>query len=63
LVVAYATQRPLYASQRDPLSTLEGFPKTRATDVEGVRFLPPDPIQQVPDSVVDGVGSGIEHVE
>lgn len=53
LIVAYATQRPLYASQRDSLSTLEDFPKTRDTDVEGVRFLPPNPIQQVPESIED----------
>ncbi len=53
LIVAYATQRPLYASQRDSLSTLEDFPKTRDTDVDGVKFIPPDPIQQVTESGVD----------
>ncbi len=53
LIVAYATQRPLHASQRDPLSTLEDFPKTRDTDVEGIKFLPPNPIQQVPENIAD----------
>lgn len=53
LIVAYATQRPLYASERGALSTLEDFPETRDTDVEGVRFIPPNPIQQVPEKLED----------
>ncbi|QGJ71406.1 Deblocking aminopeptidase [Planctomycetales bacterium 10988] len=52
LIVAYATQRPLYASQRGPLSTLEDFPETRDTDVDGVKFIPPDPIKQVTESIL-----------
>ncbi|MAT71574.1 MAG: osmoprotectant NAGGN system M42 family peptidase [Planctomycetaceae bacterium] len=47
LVVVYATQRPLYASQRGALSTLEDFPETRDTDVDGLKILPPNPIKQV----------------
>lgn len=50
LLIAYATQRPLYASQKGPLSSLDDFPETRDTDVEGIRLLPPTPIQQVPPS-------------
>lgn len=53
LVVAYATQRPLHASQRDSLSTLEDFPETRDTDVDGVKFIPPSPIQQVAENIAD----------
>lgn len=49
LLVAYATQRPLHASQRGPLSTLDDFPETRDTDVDGIKFIPPEPIQQMPD--------------
>lgn len=48
LLIAYATQRPLYASQKGVLSSLEDFPQTRDTDVEGVKLIPPKPIQQVP---------------
>ncbi|QDU89168.1 Aminopeptidase YpdE [Pirellulimonas nuda] len=47
LLVAYATQKPLYAGQRGQLNSLEGFPKTRQTDVEGTRYRGPDPIRQV----------------
>ncbi len=56
LIVAYATQRPLHASQRDSLSTLEDFPETRDTDVDGVKFIPPSPIQQVAESIGDENG-------
>lgn len=37
LLVAYALEPPLIAQK--PLGTLEAFPKTRKTDVEGVRIL------------------------
>jgi peptidase M42 family hydrolase len=54
LIIAYATQRPLYASQKRPLSSLEDFPETRDTDVEGIKLVPPTPIQQVPPSQAKG---------
>lgn len=54
LIVAYATQRPLHASRRGPLSTLDNFPETRDTDVDGIKFLPPEPIQQVADRPAEG---------
>ncbi|MCO6043403.1 osmoprotectant NAGGN system M42 family peptidase [Aeoliella sp. ICT_H6.2] len=57
LIVVYATQRPLYASQRGALSTLEDFPETRDTDVDGIRFIPPNPIQQVPEKLGDEQGA------
>jgi len=62
LIVAYATQRPLYASQRNSLSSLEDFPETRDTDVEGIKLIPPSPIQQVAESSVlgDEVNNGSE---
>ncbi len=47
LLVAYATQKPLYAGQRGPLNSLKNFPETRQTDVEGTRYRGPDPIRQV----------------
>ena len=53
LIVAYATQRPLHASQRHLLSTLEDFPETRGTDVEGIKYIPPAPIQQVAEPLVE----------
>lgn len=53
LIVAYATQRPLYASQRDSLSSLKDFPETRDTDVEGVKLIPPNPIQQVTPTIAE----------
>lgn len=46
LLIAYAIQRPLYASQRHPLNTLESFPKTRRTEVDGVKMIGPDPLKQ-----------------
>lgn len=56
LTIAYASQRPLFASQTDALSSLDEFPKTRDTDVEGVKLIPPKPIQQVtPTSSIDPV--------
>lgn len=58
LIVAYATQRPLYASQRGPLTTLDAFPKTRDTDVDGIKFIHPEPIQQVTESIVEETAEG-----
>lgn len=51
LMVAYAKQEPLFASHSEPLGGLAGFPKTRKTDVEGVRVLEAEPITQVPPDV------------
>ena len=48
LLVAYATQRPLYAAQKHSLSPLDAFPKTRKTDVDGAQITPGDPIRQLP---------------
>ncbi|WP_145253517.1 osmoprotectant NAGGN system M42 family peptidase [Planctomycetes bacterium Pan216] len=55
LIVAYATQRPLYASQLGSLSTLESFPETRDTDVEGTKLIPPEPIPQEPETIAEAV--------
>ncbi|REK06006.1 MAG: osmoprotectant NAGGN system M42 family peptidase [Planctomycetota bacterium] len=48
LLVAYATQRPLYAAQVHSLNSIDTFPETRKTDVDGARLVEPDGIQQVP---------------
>ncbi len=48
LLVAYATQRPLYAAQKHPLISIDAFPKTRKTDVDGAKIQPLDAIEQVP---------------
>ncbi len=48
LLVAYATQRPLYAAQVRTLNSIETFPKTRKTDVDGARLTDLETIEQVP---------------
>ncbi len=48
LLVAYATQRPLYAAQKHPLNSIDTFPETRKMDVDGARVAAVDAIQQVP---------------
>ncbi len=48
LVIAYATQKPLYAAQQHPLISLQSFPETRKTDVDGVKLLSPPPLKQEP---------------
>lgn len=58
LLVAYALQRPLYAAQTDLLNSLDSFPETRSTDVEGVKVLNPDPIVQVSPPLADDEESG-----
>ncbi len=46
LLVAYATQRPLYAAQKHPLNSIDTFPKTRKTDVDGARLTELDTIDR-----------------
>lgn len=53
LLVAYATEPPLFMTQKRLLGTLDSFPKTRKTDVEGIRFQEADPIVQLPTSSAD----------
>ncbi|MCA9258588.1 MAG: osmoprotectant NAGGN system M42 family peptidase [Planctomycetales bacterium] len=48
LVAAYSMQSPLYAAQKGSLNSLDSFPKTRQTDVDGVRIISPPPISQLP---------------
>lgn len=48
LLVAYAVQRPLYAAQRHSLNSLDSFPKTRRTEIDGVKGFESEPISQVP---------------
>ncbi|MCR9296790.1 MAG: osmoprotectant NAGGN system M42 family peptidase [bacterium] len=50
LLVTYAMEDPLYASQAGTLSSLEDFPATRDAEIAGIRTLNPDPITQVPPS-------------
>ncbi len=46
LCVAYALQRPLYASQKTSLTSLDAFPKTRRVEVDSETRKGAEPIKQ-----------------
>lgn len=54
LLVTYAMEDPLYASQKGTLSSLEDFPATRDAEIAGIRTLNPNPITQVPPTDDEG---------